>query len=78
MASSCQNGSIKAYRIIVKAQGTSVAATDKIVTETEYTGKTGGTISAHKWTWKVQAIDDLNQLSEWSEQRSFIVGKWVK
>ena len=74
--SSCDKGSIKGYRIIVKALGATVPATDKIVSQPEYIGGTGGSISAHEWTWKVQAIDDRNQVSEWSEERPFFVGKW--
>ena len=76
LSSSCNNGTIKGYRIYVKAVGSSVPATDKFILKTEYTGGTGGTISAHKWTWKVRAIDDLNQSSEWSEERGFLVGEW--
>ncbi len=76
LKSSCDGGSIKGYRIVVKAVGATVPATDKVVSQPEYTGGTGGTIAANKWTWKVQAIDDRNQISEWSEERPFFVGKW--
>ncbi|MCP4043769.1 MAG: hypothetical protein GY731_17730 [Gammaproteobacteria bacterium] len=76
LKSSCDGGSIKGYRIFVKSAGATVPAIDTIVTQPEYTGGTGGTIAAHKWTWKVQAIDDRNQVSEWSEERPFFVGEW--
>jgi hypothetical protein len=76
LASSCKGGTVKGYRLYVKAVGATVPAIDKVVTETKYVGDTTGTISANKWTWKVQAIDNLNQLSEWSEERPYFVGNW--
>ena len=76
LPSSCKGGSIKAYRIIVKAVGVPTPAVDKIVTQTRYIGDTSGTIRGRDWTWKVLAIDDLNHQSDWSEERRFVVGVW--
>jgi hypothetical protein len=76
LASVCSRGSIQGYRIFVQAVGFPTPGTDKIVTETKYIGDTTGTISARDWTWKVRAIDDLNQQSDWSEERHFVVGAW--
>ena len=78
LASSCEGGSIRGYRLIVISATAKVPAIDEIVDGVEYAGNTGGTIGAPNWTWKVQAIDDRNQLSNWSEQRRFIVGAWKK
>jgi hypothetical protein len=76
LPSSCSGGSIRGYRIVVTATGATVPAIDRIVTEPRYEGNTSGTISARQWIWRVQAIDDLNQMSDWSEERPFYVAEW--
>ena len=74
--SSCEDGTIQGYRIVVRAKDAVVPAIDKYVKNTEYTGDLTGTISADNWSWKVQAVDNRNQLSDWSEERKFFVGPW--
>src|SRR5205809_2821 len=64
--SSCEGGAIQGYRIVVLAAGAVVPAIDKFVKSSEYTGDVTGTISAQNWSWKVRAVDDRNQLSDWS------------
>jgi hypothetical protein len=74
--SSCEGGAIQGYRIVVRAEGAVVPAIDRLVKNTEYVGDVTGTISAANWSWKVRAVDDQNQLSDWSEERKFFVGPW--
>jgi hypothetical protein len=76
LPSSCVGGSIVGYRIFILTEGAARPAVDEVVTEPEYVGDTGGTISARNWTWKVRAIDDLNQFSDWSEERPFVTPEW--
>ncbi len=64
------------FPFVVRAAEATVPAVDTFVERSDYTGDTSGTVAAQNWVWKVQAIDDLNQLSDWSEERSFFVGSW--
>jgi WD40 repeat protein len=72
----CEGGEIAGYRIIVQAVGYPVAAVDQVVTKSEYTGDTSGTVGTGEWAWKVRAIDDWDRLGDWSEERTFFVPPW--
>jgi hypothetical protein len=74
--SKCDSGAIAGYRIIVRAVGTNVPAVDRVVAQSDFTGDLGGTISGRYWTWKVCAIDDRGEFSDWSEERPFQVPEW--
>ena len=77
LESTCEGGSIIKYQLVVQAVGYPRAAIDELVDETSYVGDTSGTIGkGGNWTWKVRAIDDKNQFSDWSEVRSFSVPPW--
>lgn len=76
LESTCEGGSIIKYHIIVHGDGALTAAVDRFVSEPRFVGDTSGTISGHNWTWKVRALDDKNQFSDWSEVRRFSVPDW--
>ncbi|MGA1841499.1 MAG: hypothetical protein ACMUIU_12820 [bacterium] len=75
-ASSCRGGRIAGYRIMVRCENCSVPAVDEITEKPEYIGDTIGTIGSGYFVWRVQAIDDRNQVSEWSDGRRFYVPPW--
>ena len=76
--SACGQTQITQYHIVVRMTGRSNPAVDTIVSEPRYVGDTTGTLVAGQWTFKVQAIDSQNQLSDWSEERLFRVGEWIE
>jgi hypothetical protein len=76
LESTCDGGSIIKYQLIVYAQGYSNAYQDILVDEPYYVGSTGGTVGSHSFQWKVRALDDKNQFSDWSETRRFTVPRW--
>lgn len=76
LPSGCEGGAIQGYRIVIRFDGAARPAVDEVVNQPNYKGNTGGTVTPGKWTWKVQAIDDRNQLSDWSEERPFIMARW--
>jgi hypothetical protein len=76
LESSCEGGTIKSYQIVVKAEGAATTAVDELVDEPRYVDDTSGTVTARQWTWKVRALDDKNQYSDWSEVRRFSVPPW--
>ena len=73
LESDCAGGSIRGYRIVIKAADSSGNDIDEIVDTPDFVDgadmirKQGAPV----WTWKVQAIDDRNQVSDWSEKRRF-------
>ena len=76
LASSCEGGLVEKYQLVVKSVNAARPAIDEIIEGTSYTDDTSGTISGQEWTWKVRAIDDQNQVSDWSEERFFVVPRW--
>jgi len=77
VGSTCEGGTIKKYNLVVNAEGYSNAYLDKFVDEPRYVGGTTGTVGKSTYfIWKVRALDDKNQFSDWSEERRFTVPRW--